>query len=122
MFFGKDENIRCIESIPRFEVTDINGNPQTVCYAAKVTTNSFIVPYRTYVDSYVLGLDDNNYYSLDQEYIEELQSLTLLPSELPSYNLKGGDFIYFWIILGAIPVLFLWNKLDAIFKKIFFKK
>ncbi len=50
MFFGKDENIRCIESIPRFEVTDINGNPQTVCYAAKVTTNSFIVPYRTYVD------------------------------------------------------------------------
>ena len=46
----KKENIECIESVSRFDVTGSNGETETVCYAAKVTTDFFVLPYITYID------------------------------------------------------------------------
>ena len=71
--FGKGESLNCLPGIERFDIGTADGT-QNVCYAAKVATESVILPWRTYVDDYVFAVDGSNFYNTTRESIRAEQA------------------------------------------------
>ena len=109
MWFGKSESLNCLEGIDKFEISAAEGQVE-VCYAAKVVNQSIFLPYRVYVDDYVLAKGDS-YYNLKPRSIRYYQSIGDLPNPLPKYSLNGmqilwGNALWIAIILFIIYCVF----------------
>ena len=95
--FGKSEDLKCIEEVQKFEIQAPEGEIE-VCYAAKISTQSLILPVRIKVDSYVLATDSNKFYDLSSQQIKYQQIIGNLPDPLPTYDLTSSDI--FWGSFG----------------------
>ena len=107
---GTSEDLKCVKGVSYFKLNNEQGKEINTCYAAMVNTESFLIPYKLYVSKYVIaevnaGKNDagDQYYELDQDWKEELQSLQLLPASLPKYQI-GMDSYWPAIGLGLLFV------------------
>ena len=103
MMFGKSEDLNCLEGTERFDLPTQDGAVD-VCYSAKVTTDSFILPWRIYVSDYVFATDDDTYYQANDNQIEYLQTTNVLPNPLPEYRIGRADLFFgnlAWVVLVA---------------------
>lgn len=92
MWFGTDEQLKCLPGVERFELQASDGI-QNVCYAAKIKKESFILPYRISVDGYVFAIDGDSYFEADPEDIAYFQSTGDLPESLPVHELSTSEQI-----------------------------
>lgn len=107
MWFGTDEQLKCMPGIKRFDLKSADGI-QNVCYAAKIKKESFILPYRISVDGYVFAIDGKSYFDADPEDIAYFQSTGDLPESLPVYELTTGEQIsggLLWPVLVVVLAL-----------------
>ena len=102
MQFGAAEDLNCLPGIKRFEISTNDGEVE-VCYAARVVTDSFILPWRIYVKDYVFSKNNYVYYIPNKVSVKYLQSEGTLPRLIPEYSLTKFDLFFgnfLWIILG----------------------
>ena len=107
-WMGKSESMNCIKGIKKFEIATAEGQVE-VCYAAKVSQQAFILPYRVYVEDYVLSTDGNSYYNLNPSRVEYYQSIGELPSSLPKYQLNPFEMLWgnaLWIVIGFFAIAY----------------
>ena len=97
---GTNEELHCIKGISYFPIINDKDSEVSSCYAAMVSTENFIVPYKLHVSKYVIAEVDSNkndageiYYELSPEWRRELQSEGLLPSSLPVYQIGIGSYL-----------------------------
>ena len=67
IWFGKNDTLKCFEGISKFDLPVADGQ-ENVCFASKVTTDSFILPWKTSVD-YVYYDGTSGYYKAKQRDI-----------------------------------------------------
>ena len=101
--FGSDQSLKCIGDITPFTITAAEGK-KSVCFAASIKNDFFVVPWRVYVDDYVLKVNDESgtYYTIDRELIQYHQSEGNLPDILPRYTLSFPELLWgysLWIAL-----------------------
>ena len=106
--FGKSETLKCLEDIESFEIPTADGLTE-VCYAAKVATESFFIPWRVYVDDYVFATDESAsiYYNTNNSLIKSLQSTEKLPTPLPEYQIQGFELIWgnaVWLLVAYFVI------------------
>ena len=106
--FGKSEDLKCLEGIENFDIPTADGLTE-VCYAAKVATQSFFIPWRVYVDDYVFAIDgsESGYYNTNDSVIKSLQSTEKLPTPLPEYKIQGFDLIWgnaAWLFVAYVVI------------------
>tara|TARA_E500000331_G_C17250187_1_gene710770 strand:- start:1793 stop:2215 length:423 start_codon:yes stop_codon:yes gene_type:complete len=109
--FGKSEDLKCLEGIENFEIPTADGLTE-VCFAAKVSTQSFFIPWRVYVDDYVFAIDgsESGYYNTNESTINSLQSIEKLPTPLPKYQIQGFELIWgnaAWILVAYFIVAYI---------------
>ena len=109
---GTGEELKCVKGVERFTIPTEKSDSTTVCYAALIQTDNFIVPYRIAVDSYVLAeLNPNTneagdiYYELDSEQIQVLQQEQKLPNPTPTYEIGMDTYLP---ALGLIALVVAW--------------
>ena len=105
LWFGKNDTLKCFEGISKFDLPVANGQ-ENVCFASKVTTDSFILPWKTSID-YVYYDGTSGYYKAKQRDIEYYQSTQQLPDPLPEYSLSAFELAWgnaLWIAIGVIIV------------------
>ena len=97
---GTNEDLYCVKGISYFPVINDQGSEVKSCYAAMVSTENFIVPYKLHVSKYVIAevnTDMNDagetYYELSPEWRRELQSEGWLPLSLPTYQIGVGSYL-----------------------------
>ena len=97
---GTNEDLHCVKGISYFPVVNDENSEVSSCYAAMVSTESFIIPYKLHVSKYVIAEVDSNkndagemYYELSPEWKRELQSEGWLPSSLPAYQIGIGSYL-----------------------------
>lgn len=107
---GTSEDLKCVKGVSYFNLINEHGKEINACYAAMVSTESFLIPYKLHVSKYIIaevnaGRNDagDQYYELDQDWKEELQSVKLLPASLPKYQI-GMDSYWPAIGLGLLFV------------------
>ena len=107
---GTSEALKCVKGVSYFKLTNEHGKEINACYAAMINTESFLIPYKLHVSKYIIaevngGRNDagDQYYELDQNWKEELQSVKLLPTSLPKYQI-GMDSYWPAIGLGLLFV------------------
>ena len=101
--FGTKEYLQKIQDL------DLRGpNGEALYLGYKYSHHSFIAPYRTTDDGYILGVvGEQRYYPLNAALIERLQAQKRLPVPLPPYELSALDYLFgylLWIILAGIGV------------------
>lgn len=81
---GVSEDLICLgpSNIPILEGKGIG------CYAAKVNTHWMGIPFRKYVDSYVVASGDG-YYTIKENGVSLLQKEGLLPTPAPAHRLSA---------------------------------
>ena len=120
---GTQENLHCVKGISYFKLTNDQGDEINSCYAAMVKTENFIIPYKIHIDRYVVATVDSqkndagsNYYELDSEWKEGLQSEGYLPALLPEYQI-GMDSYLPAIGLGLLfigyVVYMIWQSISS---------
>ena len=109
--FGTQEYLQKIQDV------DVKGpNGEALYLGYKYSHHSFIAPYYTTDDGYILGVvGQQSYYPLDAALVERLQAQKLLPSPLPPYSLSALDYLIgylLWFIVAGVVVsiLFAWHK------------
>ena len=97
---GTNEDLHCVKGISYFPIVNDKDSEVSSCYAAMVSTENFIVPYKLHVSKYVIAEVDSNkndageiYYELTPEWKRELQSEGWLPSSLPAYQIGIGSYL-----------------------------
>ena len=97
---GTNEDLHCVKGISYFPIINDKDSEVSSCYAAMVSTENFIVPYKLHVSKYVIAEVDSNkndageiYYELSPEWKRELQSEGWLPSSLPAYQIGIGSYL-----------------------------
>jgi len=97
---GTNEDLHCVKGISYFPIVNDKDSEVSSCYAAMVSTENFIVPYKLHVSKYVIAEVDSNkndageiYYELSPEWKRELQSEGWLPSSLPAYQIGIGSYL-----------------------------
>ena len=97
---GTNEELHCVKGISYFPIINDKNSEVNSCYAAMVSTENFIVPYKLHVSKYVIAEVDSNkndagdiYYELSPEWRRELQSEGWLPSSLPAYQIGIGSYL-----------------------------
>lgn len=97
---GTNEDLHCVKGISYFPIVNDKDSEVSSCYAAMVSTENFIVPYKLHVNKYVIAEVDSNkndageiYYELTPEWKRELQSEGWLPSSLPAYQIGIGSYL-----------------------------
>jgi tetratricopeptide (TPR) repeat protein len=105
LYFGAQEYLHKIQDV------DIKGPKGEELYLGyKYSHHSFVLPYRTTDDGYILGVRGMRlYYRLDDANIKSLQARGLLPSPLPPYQLSLLDYALgylLWPVLAVIAGLF----------------
>ena len=101
--FGSDQSLKCIGDISPFTITAAEGK-RSVCFAASIKNDFFIVPWRVYVDDYVLKVEgeSSTYYTIDRDLIQYHQSQGNLPDILPRYTISFPELLWgysLWILL-----------------------
>ncbi len=109
--FGKSEDLKCLEGIENFEIPTADGLTE-VCFAAKVATQSFFIPWRVYVGDYVFAINgsESGYYNTNESAINSLQSTEKLPTPLPTYQIQGFELIWgnaAWILVAYFIVAYI---------------
>ena len=104
VYFGTQEYLRKIQDV------DITGPKGEALYLGyKYSHHSFVLPYRTTDDGYILGVrGQQSYFRLDDANIKSFQARGLLPSPLPSYELSFTDYVMgylLWLVLAVIAGL-----------------
>lgn len=109
---GTGEELKCVKGVERFTIPTEKSDSLTVCYAALIQTDNFIVPYRIAVDSYALAeLNPNTneagdiYYELDSEQIQVLQQEQKLPNPTPTHEIGMDTYLP---ALGLIALVVAW--------------
>jgi hypothetical protein len=110
MMFGTKEYLHKIQDL------DLRGqNGEALYLGYKFSHHSFIAPYRTTDDGYILGVvGEQRYYPLTAALIERLQAQKRLPVPLPPYELSALDYFFghlLWMILAGIAVFILFSIL-----------
>lgn len=97
---GTKEELYCLKGISYFPFINDKGDEVRACYAAMVSTENFVVPYKLHVSKYVIAEVDGNkndageiYYKLSPEWRSELQHEGWLPSSLPAYQIGIGSYL-----------------------------
>ncbi len=97
---GTNEDLHCVKGISYFPIINDKDSEVSSCYAAMVSTENFIIPYKLHVSKYVIAEVDSNkndageiYYELSPEWKRELQSEGWLPSSLPAYQIGIGSYL-----------------------------
>ena len=97
---GTNEELHCVKGISYFPIIDDKDTELNSCYAAMVSTENFIIPYKLHVSKYVIAEVDSNkndageiYYELSPEWRRDLQSEGRLPSSLPAYQIGIGSYL-----------------------------
>ena len=65
-----------------------------VCFAALITTDSAVLPWRKFVSDYVIKIDTDTYLPTTRESIKKLQSQKILPEQLYEYSLPVADLLF----------------------------
>ena len=109
---GTGEELKCVKGVERFTIPTEKSDSTTVCYAALIQTDNFIVPYKISVDSYVLAeLNPNTgeagdvYYELDSEQIQVLQQEQKLPNPTPTHEIGMDTYLP---AIGLIALVVAW--------------
>ena len=109
---GTGEELKCVKGVERFTIPTEKSDSTTVCYAALIQTDNFIVPYKISVDSYVLAeLNPNTdeagdiYYELDNEQIQLLQQEQKLPNPTPTHEIGMDTYLP---AIGLIALVVAW--------------
>ncbi|EAU74180.1 hypothetical protein RS9916_31772 [Synechococcus sp. RS9916] len=109
---GTGEELKCVKGVERFTIPTEKSDSTTVCYAALIQTDNFIVPYKISVDSYVLAeLNANTdeagdiYYELDSEQIQLLQQEQKLPNPTPTHEIGMDTYLP---AIGLIALVVAW--------------
>ena len=89
--WGKSEELRCLPGISKFEM---QGQDSPVCFAALITTDSAVLPWRKFVSDYVIKIDSDTYFPTTRESIKKLQSQNILPEQLHEYSLPVADVLF----------------------------
>jgi len=104
--------LKCVKGVERFTIPTEKSDSTTVCYAALIQTENFIVPYKISVDSYVLAeLNPNTdeagdiYYELDNEQIQLLQQEQKLPNPTPTHEIGMDTYLP---AIGLIALVVAW--------------
>ena len=109
-YFGTQEDLKCLPEVKEFKIVTSRelGTKETVCLAAKVRTDSVLLPWRIKVDDYVLAIKGTGkYFDVTREQIRAYQSLGSLPKELPTYKLSLFELGFghlLWVALGAMVI------------------
>ena len=97
---GTSEDLKCVKGISYFPVINDERDEVNSCYAAMVSTENFVVPYKVHVSKYVIAEVDaqkndagETYYDLSPEWKSELQADGLLPASLPAYQIGIGSYL-----------------------------
>ena len=97
---GTNEDLHCLKGISYFSLINDKGGEVRACYAAMVSTENFVVPYKLHVSKYVIAEVNSEkndagktYYELTPEWKRELQSEGWLPSSLPAYQIGVGSYL-----------------------------
>jgi tetratricopeptide (TPR) repeat protein len=113
--FGATEYLVSIQPL---DLKDKDGAALYLGY--KYSHHSFLAPYYTSDDGYILGIvGRQSYYKLDAAEISRLQKSGQLPTPLPTYQLSIWDYVFgymLWIILAGIA-LFTWLSMRRDAKK-----
>ena len=114
--FGTNETLNCFDEIKPFNIEAKEGT-RTVCFASKIKADYLVLPWRTYIDDYVLKVTDRTgYYEIDRSLIQYHQEQGNLPEKLPRYSFTileslGGYSL--WIVL---LLLLLGSLKDILFR------
>jgi tetratricopeptide (TPR) repeat protein len=103
IMFGTKEYLHKIEDL------DLKGPSGEALYLGyKFSHHSFVAPYRTTDDGYILGVvGQQRYYPLNAALIEKLQAQGRLPRPLPLYSLSALDYLIgylLWFMLAGIAI------------------
>ena len=97
---GTQEDLHCLKGISYFPMINDKGSEVSACYAAMVSTENFVVPYKLHVSKYVIAEVNGEkndagetYYELTPEWKRELQSEGWLPASLPAYQIGVGSYL-----------------------------
>mgnify|MGYP001219722463 FL=1 len=114
--FGTNETLKCFDEIKPFNIEAKEGR-RNVCFASKIKADYLVLPWRTYVDDYVLKVTDStSYYEIDRSLIQYHQEQGNLPETLPRHSFTileslGGYSL--WIVLLLV---LLGSLKDILFK------
>jgi tetratricopeptide (TPR) repeat protein len=108
--FGTKEYLQKIQDL------DLRGpNGEALYLGYKYSHHSFIAPYRTTDDGYILGVvGEQRYYPLSDALVARLQAQKQLPVPLPPYELSLIDYLFgylLWFILAGIGVSIAFSNL-----------
>ena len=113
---GTGEELKCVKGVERFTIPTKKSDSTTVCYAALIQTDNFIVPYRITVDSYVLAeLNPNTneagtiYNELESEQIQVLQQEQKLPNLTPTYEIGMDTYLPAIGLIALVVAWLLWQ-------------
>lgn len=113
---GTGEELKCVKGVERFTIPTKKSDSTTVCYAALIQTDNFIVPYRITVDSYVLAeLNPNTneagtiYNELESEQIQVLQQEQKLPNPTPTYEIGMDTYLPAIGLIALVVAWLLWQ-------------
>ena len=114
--FGESEQLNCLPGIKRFNI-NVGTGESNVCYAAKIKTSTFVLPWRTTVDDYVLAEDASTYYEINKEDIEYYQSIDDLPTSIPLHQMSTPDMLFGHSLWIAILSLIIWKGIGFVWDK-----
>ncbi|MFZ1105891.1 MAG: hypothetical protein WAN86_24035 [Hyphomicrobiaceae bacterium] len=89
-----------IENLTKIQDTDIKSPKGEALYLGYLFTHhSFVLPYYTTDDGYVLGVvGAKTYYPLEPDLLKKLQVQKLLPNPLPPYSISWIDYLFGYIL------------------------
>lgn len=109
--FGDSEQLTCLPGIKRFNI-NVGTGESNVCYAAKIKTSTFILPWRTSVDNYVLAENASTYYEINKEDIDYYQSIDVMPTNIPLYQISTPELLFGHSLWLALLSLVIWKGIE----------
>ena len=114
--FGTNETLKCFDEIKPFNIKAKEGT-MNVCFASKIKADYLVLPWRTYVDDYVLKVaDSTSYYEIDRSLIQYHQEQGNLPDILPRHSFTILESLGGYSLWLVLLVVLLGSLKDILFR------
>ena len=115
-YFGADNSLKCIEGLKAFNIQAAEGS-RNVCFAAKINTDYLALPWRIYIDDYVLKVtDSDSYYEVDRGLIQYHQEQGNLPETLPRHSFTILESLWGYSLWIVLLLVLLGSLKDILFR------